>query len=212
MLFNEIIALKTYQIRYLSLLLILLITSCSKDEENLTEFVPQYIKETIPYSQNQKLQFIGSNNDTINCTVNIDIEYFETSSCSGCELTKSEVIYYYVVDDKHNNLAPLAHFETSKRLSDANTILMGINSPDDYSGGPGWSFLLKDMSSDFQCNTEQICHSKLTFNGIEYQNVVEFPWDVQLSYNNINKMYYSKSKGIIQFIYKDSSFYTLATP
>ena len=179
---------------------LVLVVSCKKDKVPTT-YVPDYLKEMLPYQNGQTIRFNG-NYGVIDAIISASSGFVTKSACSSCEpyVREEYLEYRFNVGTK-----PFVKFSVDVRPN----VFLGIYSPmANFQSGGGFDFLTKEGIPQPICDgPRQTCLSTLILNGKSYSNVLEIRNGT--SADQIIKAYYTVEKGLIGFAYGNGSIYYL---
>jgi hypothetical protein len=190
---------------YLVPVLLLVIASCKK-EKLATTYVPAYLKQMLPYTDQQELRFArvpNPPNPSFNAKVKITSYISEQSACMNCPPNKRiEYIRYRFYDGNRS----FAEFTIDNRPY----IFLSIMSPlDNYNIGAGFDFSVTEGVAVPVCNgPRQTCIGSITLNGVAYSNVLEVI-SGSTAPNELTKAYYTVEKGLIGFKYGSGETFNL---
>ena len=188
----------------ISLLLLfasVLLFSCKKDKID-TVYVPDYLKQMLPYSDGQIIHFVDSNGETTEATIIMTSGFQEKSNCPSCPVYIREEYYKYAFKVGNRQFIQL---DVDVRPN----IFMSIFSPlDDFQFGAGFDFMTQDRVAQFICNgPRQTCINSIILNGKIYTNVLEIISGA-VAADQLTKAYYSTTLGLIGFRYGNGFTYT----
>jgi len=185
------------QFPYLIFLIILFSTSflfCTKSDscgDVTEEIVDENLKALINYENGDVIQYMteDSSNMTLSTQRRIKKDTFFIENC----MKISEKLFIDLIDSDLKTIISI-QAQTILNTDQQTFFLRVINS---YNINSYQVFLVKsDLSGEFDCEdiTSNVCHSSLTVNGIEYQDVIELRWS-----NGQRNIYFSWEEGIIKF-------------
>ena len=180
--------------------LFVLLTSCKKDKVPTT-YVPDYLKQMLPYHDGQTIRFNG-NYGVIDAIISAKSGFITKSSCPSCDpYIREEYLEY------HFNVGTTRFVKISVDVRP--NVFLGIYSPlANFQSGGGFDFLTKEGLPQFICNgPRQTCLTSIVLNGKTYFNVLEIRNGT--SADQIIEAYYSVEKGLIGFAYGNGSIYYL---
>mgnify|MGYP001598097868 CR=1 FL=1 len=182
------------------------LAGCSEDQA--TDYIPEYFKNLIPYTQDEKVIFVGNNEDTIVCTADIVVEYYTPEVCERCaERNRQEQITCNLLN---LNRERIANIYISKRFSDNDVMDISLWSPLQKNSGIGFQLRFKEGTTDPWCIRPTYCYDSLTLNEKIYQSVLELPREnTNTQFTQVNKLLYSIPSGFIRFEHNDGTIYTL---
>ncbi|MFT3912414.1 MAG: hypothetical protein QM737_23505 [Ferruginibacter sp.] len=169
-----------------------------------TIYVPEYLKQILPYHEGQSVSYLSSGGGTIDAVVKINSYYSTVAACASCEMHREEAIEYtFNVANVYN---PFVRIGIDNRPN----IFMTIFSPaHDYKTGSGFDFLTEtNIAQPISNGPRQTCHASMVLNGKTYNNVLEILNGSDPG--TLSRAYYTVDKGLIGFSYSGGGYiYTL---
>ena len=187
------------------LILLTTLFSCSKDSEIIP--VSSYLRKMIPYQNGQLVNFRGNDGQLIQTRVEVEEKIEACTTCQPNE--KRQVIDVTLRNLANVDYTKVATMEIIDRAE--NYVFMTIWSPvANFFSGHGVDFKTVNKTSKFFADNERyILHQSIILGSKTYIHVLEIrfnPWEQTNSFD-LEKLYYSKEAGIIQFAYNNGKSY-----
>ncbi|MCW3080618.1 hypothetical protein [Segetibacter sp.] len=189
----------------LSICLALILSSCHK-EKFPTRYVPDSLKQMVPYRDADVIQYANASGSILNVRIGKEGGFIEKSTCVGCEPYEREETIGYVFYVGVKTLVRLS-------IDTRPFIFMTIYSPEDnYQIGGGFDFATVEGVPLPLCSPNlprQKCLSSVTLNGKIYYNVLEAN-NFTTAPKELSKAYYTVEKGLVAFSYGNGNTYSLS--
>lgn len=182
--------------------IIVIASSCKKNDE-VIHYVPDNLKQMTPYTNGQQLVF-SSGASQVNATVSIQTSIIPLVNCIICDRYEFEeniaikfMVGNAVFVDMFLDIRPF--------------IFMKIKSPiDNFIISGNFDVFVISEQVAFACSAvKHNCLPSVTINGKQYFDVVEITSGGIPEPNLLAKAWYSKTKGLIGFIYGSGLLYNL---
>ena len=196
---------------YFLLPLIYLSACCPGGEDNEYKRVAVSLKESVPYQTGQTVKFLDSDGSTYTLNVDRELqeEYGEFNKCSG------QTLEFLNIQLKNQSVSPFMRFGTNYTTDEQMTIEVQTKA---FNGGGNYHIFHYFMNQDgsFQCgerfNYVYTCHPTFTIGNTEYTDVLEIN---QKELGNdeeqtILKLFYSQTKGVLQYEFLNGKTVTLS--
>lgn len=181
--------------------LLLVLASCKKNG-GTTHYVPENLKQLVPYSHGQQIKFSSGSTEVIS-TVEIKASHVPLINCIICNRYDFEenIVFKFMTGNK---------VFVQLQLDLRPTIFMRILSPlHSYVSGESFDMMVNSGELSFACSANRHnCLTTVTLNGKQYTDILEIS-SVNQGADIITQAYYSKIKGLVGFKYGNGTIFTL---
>lgn len=191
--------------------LIILSACCPSGKDNEYKRVANALQESVPYQTGQTVKFSGSDGSSYSIGVKRTVEevYSDFNKCSG------QTLEFFNVELKNNQATPFMTFGTNYTTEEQMTISILTKQLQGSNQYYIFHYFVNDDGS-FQCgekfNYIYTCHSSLNIAGTEYSDVLEINQiDIGSTEENIIlRLFYSQTKGVLQYEFVDGRIFTMS--
>lgn len=193
---------------FIQLVVLIYVTSSCNKESKRVDYLPQYMKNSLPYVNGQNLLFVGTNNETLQLKVECRKGLTEVQgNCPTCPFDVESVYYdFYTQNQSTQDKWMSLYIEPDKNFGYPIAITVNsLSALDNFVTGDTIYVYFNRATESLFCNG-LYCHDSIEINSKKYYKVIE----CFATGNDMKVLFYNSEKGVLQIEYNNGVKYYLS--